>query len=795
MAQKIILSLLGIFGVTMAAFDDTVVQSFSGSATLFQLGRGLAVQGDYLMLGSGLIDGASNNDVGGIKIYKKDGNGDFIEKASFNGDDYSLPALSKLGEQCDFAGDTLLCYENEYQVSTYGTTGGGKIRVWKTLDGGETWVDDQTFVPTTFISAAVASGAASNFGQSFECSDDGQWCAVGAEQEYSDDGVEVSTGALYLFEKVGGTYVQTSRVSSPDLVAGNRLGRTIAISHDGTWIAASVDVTTSLRVSKVLIYKNEGGTLVLKTTLIEPTSDTSSQFGDDIKFSRDGSYVALSEPMFENDGGGVPYNTGRVYVAKVASDAWSIVDTVTMLDPSPHTNTQPGGDNLARQITWGPELQIFVGAPGFDEGNSNAGGLFIIENIGTDDWNNTEIVLTGGTSTTNGAYGYSVVSDGLDLIVSARGEDSNNGKVYTYALPAPPCFATSDCSSTYCQPNNECAISAKACSSHGDCFGEFLSGYLPHCNFESGLCEDVGYTGICTSIPECTTKVKKQIANENAIGSMTQTASIGGNVTQSRLGVNDIIQDTIATTTITQDLEIFVAGVETAVFDGALFTNVNNDNLILAEIQKLVCAGDAEEACSVTIPARRVLEDGRELQQEITVSVSYELDAETFANLTSSGSFNDPAFAQALADAVGADVNDVTVVAVDGTLEIEYIVSQESTGDDPLEEENLNAIDTLASEVDTITDTVVAELGLDAGDYEEPDVDKCGDRDCNGRGTCNVNTGVCACTDTDYWGINCETSVTCGNGTKSDSSAYCICDYPEYGQRCENNKDCSACGV
>lgn len=795
MAQKIILSLLGIFGVTMAAFDDTVVQTLSGSSTFFQLGRGLAIQDDYLMLGTGLFDGASNNDVGLIKIYKKDGSGDFIEKASFDGDDYSLAQSSKLGEYCDFAGDTLLCHENDFLVPTYGTVGGGKIRVWKTLDSGETWVDDQTFLPTTFPANAVASGAASNFGQSFECSDDGQWCFVGAGTESSDDGSTATTGAVYLFEKVGGTYVQSSRIASPEITSGARLGYNVAISHDGTWAAANMHSISGLAVSKVVFFKNVGGTLVQQNIITEPTSDTTSKFGHDMKFSRDGSYIALSEPMFENDGGSVPYNTGRIYVAKVASDTWSIVDTVTLLDPSPHTNTQPAGDNLARQVTWGPELQIFVGAPGYDDGNSNAGGLFVIEHIGTDDWNNTEIVLTGGTSVSNGAYGYSVVSDGLDLIVSARGEGSNNGKVYKYALPAPPCFATSDCSSTYCQPNNECAISAKACSSHGDCFGEFLSGYLPHCDFDAGVCKDVGYHGICTSVPECTAKVKKQIANANAIGSMTQTASIGGNVTQSRLGVNDIIQDTIATTTITQDLEIFVAGVETAVFDGALFTNVNNDNLILAEIQKLVCAGDAEEACSVTIPARRVLEDGRELQQEITVSVSYELDAETFANLTSSGSFNDPAFAQALADAVGADVSDVTVVAVDGTLEIEYIVSQESTGDDPLEEENLNAIDTLASEVDTITDTVVAELGLDAGDYEEPDVDKCGDRDCNGRGTCNANTGVCACTDPDYWGINCETSVTCGNGTKSDSSAYCICDYPEYGQRCENNKDCSACGV
>jgi hypothetical protein len=180
---------------------------------------------------------------------------------------------------------------------------------------------------------------------------------------------------------------------------------------------------------------------------------------------------------------------------------------------------------------------------------------------------------------------------------------------------------------------------------------------------------------------------------------------------------------------------------------------------------------------------------------EITVEITYSIDSDLFDSLAANGtSFSDGSeFEQALAGALGLNTTDIVVSAVTGTLTIEYVVSDEATGDDPLTQENLQALVEVESELTTITNTVLAELGLSENDITSNSIDYCTDRDCNGRGTCDSSTGVCTCTDTNYWGVNCETLVNCNDGIKDPEQAYCICQYPQFGQRCENTKDCT-CG-
>lgn len=277
----------------------------------------------------------------------------------------------------------------------------------------------------------------------------------------------------------------------------------------------------------------------------------------------------------------------------------------------------------------------------------------------------------------------------------------------------------------------------------------------------------------------------------DSIGTVTQTIGVGGNVTKARTAAKTIIDDVYTATAVTQDIFTTVTGSEEAVFDVALFNEVNDNAAVLAAIKTIVC-GAEEAECTVAIPARRILSK-RDLQSEITVTVTYSVNRTQFDVLEASNSFNHPDFAQALADAVSVGVGNVTVVAVDGTLTIEYLVADAPVGEDPLPASVLASIDTLASEVDSVTAAVVTELGLNSADLSAAVIDRCGGRDCNSRGTCSATTGICTCTDTDYWSVNCELLVSCNNGTKATGLAYCICDYPDYGLHCENDKDCSAC--
>lgn len=179
------------------------------------------------------------------------------------------------------------------------------------------------------------------------------------------------------------------------------------------------------------------------------------------------------------------------------------------------------------------------------------------------------------------------------------------------------------------------------------------------------------------------------------------------------------------------------------------------------------------------------------LAQDIIVSFTYTITGSVFDPLEAGGNFTDPDFKAALATATSANVDNITIAAADDTLTVDFVVAQEATGDDPLTISNKAAIDDMAANSATITSTIETELSIVSFDLTGPTIDRCKSRDCNSRGTCDSDVGVCECTDTDYWGVNCETLVNCNNGVKDNDTAYCNCDYPEFGERCEGTQDCT----
>jgi hypothetical protein len=355
----------------------------------------------------------------------------------------------------------------------------------------------------------------------------------------------------------------------------------------------------------------------------------------------------------------------------------------------------------------------------------------------------------------------------------------------------PPCAASIECDTgSYCSGVNlQCA--QKVCAVHGDCFGEFMSGRIPFCN--NGFCEDK-FAGTCSSAPTCTLAANKKISSFKSIGSLSQIVTTT-NTSSSREAVKKLTTDVLAGTSITNEVYVFVDAEETAVFSSEIFDTIGNDATVLAYIKTLVCADIGEEFCTVSIPARRMLGDARELSTSVIVSVTYAVEISAFNTLQDSSSFSDPAFIAALAAAAGVNVSEVTVDSATGTFTIDYVVTDESTGSDPLSEAALQAIADLEADIGTITAAVLSALGLSPDDVSTAVVDRCGDRDCNGRGTCNGDTGACTCTDTDYWGVNCETLVDCNTGDAIvvDGEAYCKCTYPKFGERCVGVKDCSTC--
>jgi hypothetical protein len=318
-----------------------------------------------------------------------------------------------------------------------------------------------------------------------------------------------------------------------------------------------------------------------------------------------------------------------------------------------------------------------------------------------------------------------------------------------------------------------------------------MTGRLSRCG-DAGFCEDL-FEGTCINSVDCENKNLLKKAARDSVGQLTQELTIS-NLTTAREVIADLKAATTANSTITQDITFKITGTEKVYLEQALFDKVKNDAAIHLAIATVLFGETGKLVSTITQvngpPARRALQSAGEIE----ITATYEV-TETAYDLFPTGSFDSPGFVAALEAALSLSAGDVTVTDVDGVISITYVVTNEATGDDPLTEENVNELNDLAAELAIIESTIQTQFGLNDADLSTAVVDKCGDRDCNGRGTCNPDTGVCLCDSTDYWGVNCETAVLCapGQNVPKNGVAYCECPYPASGQRCQTTNACTGC--
>lgn len=676
-------------------------------------------------------------------------------------------------EAVDQFGRTVAMSGNRLAVAAWGdNTAGTNAGVVYTYEwSGSAWVAGPEL---TFTGV----GAGDRFGATIMI--DGDRMAIGATSDDSSQGA--NSGAVYMYEWSGSAWTEVEKLKPAGLIAADSFGVSIGLSGDKMVIGANSDDTVASGAGAVYPYTWSGSAWV-EGTKIAPTSLLANDsFGKKVSMSGD-IFVAGVEADDETG-----TSSGIVYTFTWSGSSW--VQLSPELAPSSgHVASLYFGSDVALSGS-----NLAVGAFGYAGTGIRLGAVYIFSWTGTA-WSQDEVLIGSGTVDYT-SFGVAVVMSGRELVVSANYDlaGADTGYVTAFRLPPIACTATTDCTATEVCSNLDVCDDAPSCTANADCFGTLTAGRLSYCNTVTGFCVDK-YAGTCTSTNDCTVKHLKALTKETGIGSVSQTVTVS-NTTAARETVTKLSTDILSGTTVTNDIHVFVTAEETATLDDTIFNTIGDDTEVLAHIKSVVCADIGEELCVVSIPARRLLsEHERDLVGSIVVSITYEIDIDVFNSLQASSSFSDPSFASALAAAAGVDIGNVTVSTSSGTFTIDYVVADESTGSDPLTEAALQSISDLEADVGTITATVISQLGLDSGDVSTAVVDKCADRDCNGRGTCNASTGVCACADTSYWGINCETAVDCttGDAIVIDGKAYCECTYPKFGQRCVGERDCETC--
>lgn len=192
------------------------------------------------------------------------------------------------------------------------------------------------------------------FGQSLSISRDGVFLAVGATGDDSaGTGISAApgpltasnSGAVYVFERVGGGFLQRAYVKASNTDANDRFGHSVALSYQGTTLAvgapgeaaATTGINgtqannTSTNRGAAYVFTRSGTTWSQQAYVKPSTTRADSFFGSSVAVSSDGSVLAVGAPGEASNSVGINGSqstalltkSGAAYVFFRTGTAWA----------------------------------------------------------------------------------------------------------------------------------------------------------------------------------------------------------------------------------------------------------------------------------------------------------------------------------------------------------------------------------------------------------------------------------------------------------------------------------------
>ena len=298
------------------------------------------------------------------------------------------------------------------------------------------------------------------FGSATALSGDGTLLAVGALGD--DDGDGNDSGAVYLFEKQNGTWIQTLKISengggagklNTELNAYDYFGSATSMSSDGTVLVVGANSTDNYK-GAVYLFEKSGGSWSQTLKIFDKVGtagageldislDTFDAFGGSASISSDGTLLAIGASG--DDDGGNRSNRGAVYLFEKSNGTWS--QSLKISDNNGGTGNLDVSLSLSDHFGTSTAISadktiIAVGAYADDDGDgTNSGAVYLFEKSGGT-WTQTlKISENGGgdgklnvTLDGNDSFGIATALSavGTVLAVGAFGDNSRKGAVYLF---------------------------------------------------------------------------------------------------------------------------------------------------------------------------------------------------------------------------------------------------------------------------------------------------------------------------------------------------------------------------
>ena len=266
------------------------------------------------------------------------------------------------------------------------------------------------------------------FGNSVAIS--GNTIIVGAKHSKTNNGV--TKGAAYIFTKQGDSWQQTAKLQVSSGKAFDSFGNAVAIDNNVAIVAAKdSDVGGESARGSVYVYKRQGNSWNLTTTLIAPNGKSGDEFGSSVALNGENIVVGAESYNYGNQ-----VSQGAVYVFKEQSSGrgtsnWKQAAKLIAQDGE-------GGDHFGSSVDINGN-RIVVGAY-LDDVDSDGyfqGSTYLFEES-QGVWEQFA-KLTAEDGTRGDNFGNSVAISDETIIVGAHSADVNGkvdqGMAYTFTAP------------------------------------------------------------------------------------------------------------------------------------------------------------------------------------------------------------------------------------------------------------------------------------------------------------------------------------------------------------------------
>lgn len=215
-----------------------------------------------------------------------------------------------------------------------------------------TWTEVTKLLP--------ADGAASDFfGSSVAI--DGEFAVVSA---YEKDDVAPHSGAVYVFMHDGSSWIETTKLFSPDISQNSHFGESVSISDKDVVVGATGIDKQHTGFAQIFRRDNATEAWFEVTNFFTPDIGEGDNFGSSLTIR--GDYLITGD---ENCPVGIA--SGIAYIFERQNGVWNLVERLNASDAKE-------GDQFGWKVSIDGDFAI-IGAPGNDESGAGSGATYIFQ--------------------------------------------------------------------------------------------------------------------------------------------------------------------------------------------------------------------------------------------------------------------------------------------------------------------------------------------------------------------------------------------------------------------------------